>query len=87
MSLLAKLLGRTQEQPASIARERLQVIIAQSGNHAPDYLPQLKHDIMQVIAKYTQVASEDVNVNVTREGDEAVLELNVALPDHEEATN
>ena len=81
MSLLAKLLGKPQKAPASVARERLQVIIAQSGSSAPDYLPQLRHDIMEVLARYVRVSADDVNVNVTREGHEAVLELNVALPE------
>jgi cell division topological specificity factor len=82
MSLLARLLGKEKKAPASIARERLRVIIAQSGSKAPDYLPQLRHEIMEVIARYVKVSSDNVNVCVTREGHEAVLELNVALPDH-----
>ena len=81
MSFWARLTGKEKNPPASIARERLQVIIAQTGSTAPDYLPKLRHDIMEVITRYVRVAPEDVHVNVSHEGNEAVLELNVALPE------
>lgn len=81
MSLLARLLGKQKTEAASVAKERLQVIIAQTGSHTPDYLPQLRHDIMQVIAKYVSISADDILVNVTKEGEEAVLELNVPLPE------
>ena len=81
MTLLARLLGRQKKAPASVARDRLRVIIEQTGSASPDYLPQLRHDILEVIARYVSVPSEEVKVCVTRDGHEAVLELNVALPE------
>ena len=81
MTFLARLLGKQKKAPASIARERLRVIIEQTGTASPPYLKDLRIEILDVIKRYVNVAPEDVNVNVTRDGREAVLELNVALPD------
>ncbi len=81
MTLLARLLGKTTVAPASVARDRLRVIVEQTGSASPDYLPELRRDILDAIARYISIPSEDVNVTVTRDGNEAVLELNVALPE------
>lgn len=77
---------RDQEKPksASLAKERLQIIVAHERGRrsSPDYLPQLKKDILQVIAKYVQVEEEHVSVQLDqREEDLAVLELNIQLPE------
>jgi len=51
MSLLSLLLGE-KKKSASVAKERLQIILAheRSGrtNHQPDYLPALQRDLVQV---------------------------------------
>ncbi len=67
---------------ASVARDRLQIIVAQqrSQNNAPDYLPMLRSDLMEVLSKYTDVAIEDIQINVEREDGHDILELNVTLP-------
>ena len=68
---------------ASVARERLRIIVAQerSQRGAPDYLPLLRRELLEVIRKYVNVDTEAVDVHVQREGDHEVLELSVALPD------
>lgn len=68
---------------ASLAKERLQIIVAHERNNrkSPDYLPQLKQDIMAVIAKYVNVSDDQVSVEFDTSDDLAVLELNVTLPD------
>ena len=72
---------------ASVAKERLQIIVAErrSADQAtPSYLPQLKQDILAVIRKYVAISPEQVTVNLDqREEDLSVLELNVTLPDEE----
>lgn len=43
---------------ASVAKERLQIIVAErrsQNDPAPSYLPQLKEDILKVIAKYVAI--------------------------------
>jgi len=69
---------------ASLAKERLQIIVAheRQSRMSPDYLPQLKQDILEVIAKYVKVSEDKVVVEFEQNDDLAVLELNVTLPDY-----
>ncbi len=71
-----------RNRSAAQAKERLQVIIAHSRaeRDAPDYLPRLKQELLDVIKKYVQVSQEDVKVNVEHEGGYEILELNITLP-------
>ena len=69
---------------ANLAKERLQIIVAErrGGRGAPAYLPELKQDILKVIAKYVEVDPDMVNLSFEQtEEDLSVLELNVTLPD------
>ncbi|PSW18741.1 cell division topological specificity factor MinE [Photobacterium sanctipauli] len=72
---------------ASVAKERLQIIVAErrsSGQGTPSYLPQLKQDILEVIRKYVEISPDQVSVNLDqKEEDLSVLELNVTLPDED----
>jgi cell division topological specificity factor len=72
-----------QKNTATIARERLRIIVAQerSQRGAPDYLPLLRRELLEVIRKYVNVDQEAVDVHVERDGDHDVLELSVALPE------
>ncbi|MFD2180079.1 cell division topological specificity factor MinE [Veronia pacifica] len=77
----------SKKTSASVAKERLQIIVAErrsAGNNQPSYLPQLKQDIMNVIRKYVEITPEQVNVQLEqRDDDLSVLELNVTLPDED----
>lgn len=81
MSLFSYL--RKRSNTASIAKERLQIIISheRSQRNTPDYLPKLQEEILAVIAKYVRINKDQVSVNLERLGDSAVLELNVTMPD------
>jgi cell division topological specificity factor len=81
MSLLSYL--RKRKNTASVAKERLQIIISheRSQRSTPDYLPKLQEEILAVIAKYVRINKDQVIVNLERMGDSAVLELNVTMPD------
>lgn len=69
---------------AQLAKERLQVIVAhqRGGNmtSAPDYLPRLQEDLLKVIRRYVAVGDDAVNIQVERDGDMEVLELNISVP-------
>jgi cell division topological specificity factor len=68
---------------ANLAKERLAVIVAREGrSHTKaTYLPQLRQDILQVLAKYEKIDLDQVTVNVESQGEYEVLELNVVLSD------
>lgn len=70
---------------AQLAKERLQIVIAHErlDRNGPEYLPQLRRDIMEVIRKYVPITEEQVNVQFEKGADYDVLELNIALPDRE----
>ena len=74
---------RSRRNTASVAKERLQIIISheRSQRNTPDYLPQLKEEILAVIAKYIPISGEQVKVNLERVGDSTILELNVTMPE------
>ncbi len=76
---------RSRQTSASVAKDRLQIIVARerasTRGGAPDYLPQLQQELLQVIAKYESIDIEKVSVSLENAGDCDVLELNIALPD------
>lgn len=74
-------LRRKPEATASVARERLRIIVAQerSTRGAPDYLPMMRNELLEVIKKYVHVELEDININVERGSDHEILELSVTL--------
>lgn len=74
---------RRRTSTASVAKERLQIIISheRSQRSTPDYLPKLQEEILAVIAKYVNVSRDQVSVHLERMGDNAVLELNITMPD------
>jgi cell division topological specificity factor len=73
---------RQPKSTASIAKDRLQIIVARERSltrNAPDYLPQLQQELLQVIAKYELIDLGQVSVSVDKSGDCEVLELNIVL--------
>ncbi len=72
----------TKKESASIAKERLQIIVAHERNKRsqPDYLPKMQQEILDVIRKYVAVDQDDVDVQVDQNGGCSVLELNITLP-------
>lgn len=72
---------------ASVAKERLQIIVAHERGlqNRPSYLPLLEKEILQVVRKYVEIQQDDVKVNLERDGNCEVLELNVVLPDSRRA--
>ena len=74
-------LGLTSKS-ANLAKDRLQIIIAQQRSeiNSPDYLPALRKEILEIVAKYTKVNSEEVQVDLHNNDTNSVLELNVTIP-------
>jgi cell division topological specificity factor len=68
---------------ASVATERLRIIVAQerAQNGRPDYLPLLRRELLEVIRKYVNVDPDAIDIHVDRDGDNEVLEFSVALPE------
>ncbi len=74
---------KPRKNTAQTAKNRLQIIIAQerSSQGAPDYLPLLRREILEVIRKYVAVDVDAVKVDVVKDGEHDVLDISVALPE------
>ena len=83
MSILDFFRSRKAPNSASIAKERLQIIVAhERGNRSqPDYLPQLQKDLLEVIRKYVPIEQEQGQVELANQGSCSILELNITLPE------
>ena len=76
-------LTQRNKNTASVAKDRLRILIEQerSVRGAPDYLPLLQRELLEVIRKYVNVDVEAVKVDLIGEGDNKVLDISVALPE------
>ncbi|WP_319244067.1 cell division topological specificity factor MinE [uncultured Propionivibrio sp.] len=83
MSLLSLLFGN-KPKTASVAKERLQLIIAHERNgqtSQQDFLPDLQKELIAVISKYVAVNPDDIKVALEKQGNYEVLEVNIVLPE------
>ena len=62
---------KAKKNTAETAKNRLQIIIAQerSSRGAPDYLPLLRRELLEVIKKYVNVDVDAVKVDLIKDGD------------------
>lgn len=83
MSIIDYLFRHKHKNTASIAKERLQIIVSheRTARASPDYLPMLQKELLAVISKYVDIDKEQVKVELERSGNCSILELNVTLPD------
>lgn len=85
MSIFDYLRKKRAPSSASMAKERLQIIVAHERNRRnhpePDFLPQMQQEIIEVVRKYINISSEQVVVNLDNTDSCSVLELNITLPD------
>jgi len=84
MSFFTFFLGE-KKKTASLAKERLQIILAheRSGRNAaePDYLQDLQRELIAVISKYVKINPADIKVSLERQDNLEVLEVKIELPD------
>lgn len=85
MSLFNYFRGKKEPQSASLAKERLQIVIAheRSHRHQPDFLPQMKRELIQVIRKYVHVNDNDVAFHFDNQDDCNIMELNITMSQDE----
>ncbi len=82
-SFLSFFLGE-KKKTASLAKERLQIILAHErvqNKHQPDYLQSLQRDLIATIAKYVDINPDDIKVNLEQNGSLDVLDIKIELPD------
>lgn len=69
---------------ASLAKERLQILVAheRGTRGGPDYLPQLREELLAVVRKYAAVELDAIQVQMERTNGCEILELNITLNDN-----
>lgn len=83
---LRRFLVRKNKSSASIAKDRLQIVVShrRAIKGSPNFLEDLKKDLMLVIQKYMpHVSSEGVEVGLVRDSEDGggFLKLSVAITD------
>lgn len=76
-----------KKNSAKMAKERLQLVVAHrrtGRDDQPEYFPQLQKDLLAVLRRYVQVGDDAVQMEIEREGDLEVLELNITLPEQDQ---
>jgi cell division topological specificity factor len=66
---------------AAIARDRLKIVLAheRASRNAPDFLPALQKDLIEVVGRYVELRDDMLRVNVGSTGETSMLEINVEL--------
>ncbi|MDK4681127.1 cell division topological specificity factor MinE [Kingella negevensis] len=86
MSLIDKLFGK-KPKTATLARDRLQIIITQerasrdAESNTPDYLPTLQKELLEVLSKYVKIELNDINISREEQDGVEMLALNITLPE------
>jgi cell division topological specificity factor len=67
---------------ASLAKERLMLVLAheRAGPEGSDFLPALRNDLIALVRKYVAAKDDAIDVRLGRQGNAAVLEINIELP-------
>ena len=82
MSILQLFRNNKEDNSATTAKERLQIIVAHErmNRSSPDMLPAMQKDILDVVRKYIDISEDDISIRLDRDKDCSVLEVNVQLP-------
>lgn len=92
MSILSLFRPRPRIQSAAptapVAKERLQILLTheRAARSQPEYLPRLRRELLEVIARYVQIEEEKISVHYENKGTTSKLELNIELPNAAEAS-
>ena len=81
MMRLLELLFPERRNSAVIAKDRLKIVLAheRSSRDAPDFLPALQKELLQVVGRYVEIREDMLRVNVGKTGDTSLLEINVEI--------
>jgi cell division topological specificity factor len=78
---LLDLIFPERRSSAAVARERLKIVLAheRASRDAPDFLPILQKELLDVVGRYVEIRSDMLRVNLGKEGDTSLLEINVEI--------
>lgn len=66
---------------ASIAKERLKIVLSheRASRTAPDFLPKLQRELIDVVGRYVEIRDDMIRVNLGKSGDTSLLEINIEI--------
>jgi cell division topological specificity factor len=66
---------------AAIAKERLKIVLAheRAGRNAPDFLPKLQKELIDVVGRYVAIREDMIRVNLGKSGETSLLEINIEI--------
>ncbi|HUC10096.1 MAG TPA: cell division topological specificity factor MinE [Stellaceae bacterium] len=78
---LLDLLFPERRNTAAVARDRLKIVLAheRASRAAPDFLPALQKELLEVVGRYVEIRDDMLRVNLARSGETSLLEINVEL--------
>jgi cell division topological specificity factor len=78
---LLDLLFPERRTSAVIAKDRLKIVLAheRASRDAPDFLPIMQKELLDVVGRYVEIRSDMLRVNLGRSGDTSLLEINVEI--------
>lgn len=81
---LLDLFRGSRQASASVAKERLQILIAheRAQRSKPDYLPKLQQELLEVIRKYVSVDEDAISVTMEQDDSREIIGVNIVLPEN-----
>jgi cell division topological specificity factor len=78
---LLDLLFPERRNSAVIAKDRLKIVLAheRASRDAPEFLPALQKDLLDVVSRYVEICDDTLRVNVGKSADTSLLEINVEI--------
>src|SRR5207248_3984476 len=78
---LLNLVFPPRPKSAAIAKERLKIVLAheRAGSHAPDFLPRLQKELIDVVGRYVEIRDDMIGVSPGKSGETSVLEMNIGI--------
>jgi cell division topological specificity factor len=82
MSIFDLFRKRSSGTTASLAKDRLQVIIAREGHGgaSSELVLQIKQAVMEAISRFVNVSPEDISVERNAQNDLEMLSVSISLP-------
>lgn len=86
MSIFSNFFNRNDKgkSTASVAKQRLQVVIANDINSkkiSPDVLRKIEMQIIKIFTEHIEIDDKNVDMKVVNENGRQFIELNVTLPE------
>ena len=78
---LFNLLFPPRPTSAAIAKERLKIVLAheRAGSQAPDFLPRLQKELIDVVGRYVEIRDDMIRVTLGKTGETSLLEINIEI--------